>query len=90
MPQDCRSACDWVWINRIEKDGSMKVWSTIYDQIIAGNKTLQYILIRQSYEPITLEQRHKRPQMLENAVNQWNDCLVGYNDWSFEHVNVLV
>lgn len=28
--------------------------------------------------------------MLEDAVNQWTDCLVGYDDWPFEHVNVKV
>lgn len=90
MPQDYRTACDWVWTNRIESEGSMKAWSTVYDQIIAGNGTLQYILIWQSYEPITLEQRQKLAQMLEDAVNQWNDCLVGYDDWPVEHVNVKV
>lgn len=90
MPQDYRTACDWVWTNRIETEGSMKAWSTVYDQIIAGNGTLQYILIWQSYEPITLEQRQKLPQMLEKAVNQWNDCLVGYDDWPVKHVNVKV
>ena len=53
----------------------MKDWATIYDQIVAGNGTLQHILIWQSYEKITLEQRQKLPQMLEDAVNQWTDTL---------------
>ena len=90
MPDDYREAADWIWTNRIESEGSMKDWSTIYDQIIAGNGTLQYILIWQSYEKITLEQRQKLPQMLEDAVNQWTDSLVGYDEWPFEHVNVKV
>lgn len=90
MPSDYREAADWIWTNRIESEGSMKDWSTIYDQIVAGNGTLQYILIWQSYEKITLEQRQKLPQMLEDAVNKWTDCLVGYDDWPFEHVNVKV
>ena len=90
MPQDYKTACDWVWANRIETERSTEAWSTIYDQIIAGNGTLQYILIWQSYTPITLEQRQKLPQMLEDAVNAWTDYLVGYDDWPFEHVNVKV
>lgn len=75
MPSDYKTACDWIWQNRIEKEGSMKDWATIYDQIVAGNGTLQHILIWQSYEKITLEQRQKLPQMLEDAVNQWTDTL---------------
>ena len=90
IPQEYRTACDWIWTNRIEPEGSCKGWSTIYDQIIAGNGTLQYILIWQSYEPITLEQRQKLPQMLEDAVNEWNDCLVGYDGWPVDHVDVKI
>lgn len=90
IPQEYRTACDWIWQNRIEPEGSCKGWSTIYDQIIAGNGTLQYILIWQSYEPLSLEQRRKLPQMLESAVNKWNDCLVGYDNWPVQHVNVKV
>ena len=90
IPQEYRTACDWIWANRIETEGSCKGWSTIYDQIIAGNGTVQYILIWQSYETLTLAQRQKLPQMLEDALNKWNDCLVGYDDWPVEHVNVKV
>ena len=90
MPQEYRTACDWIWANRIETEKSCEAWSTIYDQIVAGNGTLQYILIWQSYEPITLEQRRKLPEMLETAVNRWTDHLVGYDDWPFTHVNVEI
>lgn len=90
IPSDYLTACDWVWANRIEDEGWMTDWATIFDQIVAGNGTLQYILIWQSYEQITLEQRQKLPQMLEDAVNMWTDNLVGYDDWPFEHVNVKV
>lgn len=90
MPSDYATACDWIWTNRIEREGSMKDWATIYDQIVAGNGTLQYILIWQSYEKITLEQRQKLPQMLEDAVNQWTDHLIGYDGWPFQHVNVKI
>ena len=85
-----QTASDWIWENRIKTEKSMENWSTIYDQIIAGNGTLQYILLWQSYEPITLEQRQKLPEMLENALNQWTDHLVGYDDWPYEHIYVKV
>lgn len=90
IPQEYITACDWIWTNRIEPEGSCKGWSTIYDQIIAGKGTLQYILIWQSYETLTLEQRQKLPQMLENVINKWNDCLVGYDDWPVDHVEVKI
>ena len=90
MPQDYRNACDWIWQNRIETEKSCEAWATIYDQIIAGNGTLNYILMWQSYEPITLAQRQRLPEMLENAVNQWTDNLIGYDEWPFTHVNVNV
>ncbi|MBQ8960441.1 MAG: dockerin type I repeat-containing protein [Ruminococcus sp.] len=90
IPADYKTACDWIWQNRIQTERSMEAWSTIYDQIVAGNGTLQYILIWQSYEKITLQQRQKLPQMLEEAVNMWTDNLIGYDDWPFEHVNVKV
>ncbi len=90
IPQEYRTACDWIWTNRIEPEGSCKGWSTIYDQIIAGKGTLQYILIWQSYETLTLEQRQKLPQMLEDAINEWNDCLVGYDEWPVDHVEVKI
>ena len=89
-PAEYLTASDWIWNNRISTEGSAKDWATIYDQIVAGDGTLQYILIWQSYEKITLEQRQKLPQMLEDAVNQWTDYLVGWDGWKFDHVNVKI
>ena len=89
-PAEYLDASDWIWNNRISTEGSAKDWATIYDQIVAGDGTLQYILIWQSYEKITLEQRQKLPQMLEDAVNQWTDYLVGWDGWKFDHVNVKI
>ena len=89
-PAEYLTASDWIWNNRISTEGSAKDWATIYDQIVAGDGTLQYILIWQSYEKITLEQRQKLPQMLEDAINQWTDYLVGWDGWKFDHVNVKI
>ena len=87
---DFQAACDWIWTNRIEPEESVKDRSTIFDQIIAGNGTLQYLLIWQSYEPITLPQRKKLPQMLEDAINQWTDCLIGCDDWPYDRISVKI
>lgn len=89
-PAEYLEASNWIWNNRISTEGSAKDWATIYDQIVAGDGTLQYILIWQSYEKITLEQRQKLPQMLEDAINQWTDYLVGWDGWKFDHVNVKI
>lgn len=53
-PAEYLDASDWIWNNRINTEGSAKDWATIYDQIVAGNGTLHYILMWQSYEKITL------------------------------------
>ena len=90
FPAEYLTASDWIWNNRISTEGSAKDWATIYDQIVAGNGTLHYILMWQSYEKITLEQRQKLPQMLENAINQWTDHLKGWDGWKFDHVNVKI
>ena len=90
IPAAYQTACDWVWQNRIEPEKTMKDRSTVFDQIIAGNGTLQYLLIWQSYEQISPEQRKKLPEMLEKAVNQWTDCLIGYDDWPFDHVKFRI
>jgi len=89
-PSDYQTACDWIWSNRIEPEKTVTDRSTVFDQIIAGNGTLHYILLWQSDAPITLRQRQKLPEMLENAVNQWTDNLIGYDDWPYEHITVKV
>ena len=90
VPSDVQTAYDWIWEHRIVPEATVKDRTTIFDQIIAGNGTLQYILIWQSYAPITLQQRQQLPQMLEHAVNQWTDHLIGYDDWPYEHITVKV
>ena len=36
------------------------------------------------------QQRQNLQQVLETAVNEWTNWLVGYDDWPYEHVNVKI
>ena len=78
MPSAYQSAAEWILQNRIISEGSVKDWATIYDQIVAGNGTLKYVVKWQSKQTITLEQRKQLQTVLETAVNDWTDWLVDY------------
>ena len=90
MPSTYQFAAEWILQNRIISEGSVKDWATIYDQIVAGNGTLKYVVKWQSKQTITLEQRKQLQTVLETAVNDWTDWLVGYENWPYTHVNVQI
>ncbi len=93
MPSEYITACDWVWNNRIyddEHEDWMKDYSTIYGQLIAENGTIRYLIRWDSYQTVTLEQRQQLENVLNDALNKWNDCLEGYENWPFDEVNVKI
>ena len=90
IPTDYQYAADWIWNTRIIGEGSVVSHDTIYDQIIAGKGTLNYIVRWQSYKNITLQQRKQLQTVIETAVNDWNKWLAGYENWPYEHVNVKI
>ncbi len=90
MPSEYEYAAEWIWTNRIEYEGSTVDWDTIFDQIVAGNGTLHYVVQWQSYNTITYEERLALVDVLETAINDWTDWLVGYEDWPFDHVEVEI
>lgn len=90
LPSDYQYACDWIWQNRVEKEHSTENWNTIFDQIIAGKGTVNYVVRWQSYKTITLEQRKQLETMLEKCYNDWNKWLAGYENWPYEHIKVKI
>lgn len=90
MPSDFQYAADWIWTNRIEKEQSTVRRNTIFDQIIAGKGTINYVIKWQSYKTVTYEQRNQFEKMLSDSINAWNDCLAGYENWPYDHINVKV
>lgn len=90
MPSEYQYAADWIWQNRIEKEQSTVRWNTIFDQIIAGKGTINYVVRWQSYKTITLEQRKQFETMLETCYNDWNKWLAGYENWPYEHIDVNI
>lgn len=90
MPSEYSYALDWVWENRIVKENSTGRWNTIFDQIVAGEGTLNYVVRWQSYKTLSLEQRQQFENLLETSVNSWTDYLVGYDGWKYDHIDVSI
>ncbi len=90
MPESYQYAADWIWQNRVEKEQSTARRNTIFDQIIAGNGELHYVIRWQSYKTVTLEQRKQFEALVEESINAWTDWLKDYEDWPYDHVTVKV
>ena len=90
MPSDFQYAADWIWKNRIEREQSTVRRNTIFDQIVAGKGSINYVVKWQSYRTVTYEQRQQFEKMLSDCINAWNDWLAGYENWPYEHIDVKV
>lgn len=90
MPSDYTTAMEWIWTNRFEREGSTTRWNTIFDQIVAGDGTLNFVVRWQSYKTITYEQRQQFETMAQDCVHAWTDLLVGYDDWPYQDVEVNI
>lgn len=94
LPSEYRYAVDWIWENRILNEDSTGKrslrWNSLYDQIIDGKGTINYVVRWQSHKTITLEQRKQFETLLSDAINDWNKWLAGYEEWPYEHINVKI
>ena len=78
MPENYKFAADWIWTNRIQNEKSTERRNTIFDQIIAGKGTINFVVKWQSYKTITYEQRQQMEKLASDSINAWNDYLAGY------------
>ena len=90
MPSEYEYAANWIWENRIVREKSTERWNTLFDQLIAGKGTLNYVVKWQSYKQITPEQRQGFQRVLSSAINAWNDRLAGYENWPYDHIDVKI
>lgn len=94
LPDDYQYATDWIWNNRITAEDSTgtkaKRYNSIFDQIIDGRGTINYVVRWQSYRTVTLEQRKQFETMLSQGINDWAKWLSGYEDWPYDHIDVNV
>jgi hypothetical protein len=94
MPSEYQSAADWIWQNRVVRENSLgsqtRRWNSLFDQIIDGKGTLNYVVRWHSTKTITYEQRQKLETALDECVNAWTDWLVGYENWPYQHVDVKI
>lgn len=94
MPSEYQYAADWIYQNRVQNEDSMgtksKRWNSLFDQIIANNGELNYVVRWQSTQTITYEQRKQFEILVETGVNQWASWLAGYENWPFDHIKVNI
>ncbi|MCR5022556.1 MAG: hypothetical protein K6B18_16520 [Ruminococcus sp.] len=94
MPDKYQSAADWIWQNRVVRENSLgsqtRRWNSLFDQIIDGKGTLNYVVRWHSERAITYEQRQKLEVVLDDCLNAWTDWLVGYENWPYQHVDVNI
>lgn len=90
FPQEYKYAADWIWENRILKEQSTSRRNTIFDQIVAGKGTLNYVVRWQSYKTITYEQRKQFEQLVSDSINGWAKWLSGYENWLYDHIEVKI
>lgn len=90
IPANYKSSIEWVWNNRIVKEGSTKRKNLIFDQIYAGNGTLNYVVRWQSNKSVTLQQRKNIAKLISNQINNWNKHLKGYDGWPYDEIKVNV
>ncbi len=90
LPSEYQYAADWIWQNRVVAENSTGRRNTIFDQIIAGKGTINYVVKWQSYREVTLEQREQFEVLLSDSINAWTDYLVGYENWPYDHIDVKV
>lgn len=90
MPSEYTYAMDWIWENRIVREGSTTRHNLIFDQIIAGEGTLHYVVRWQSSKTVTLQQRKDMEGMIQRNIRSWTDYLSGYENWPYEQVDVKI
>lgn len=90
MPSSYTTAMEWIWTNRIVREGSTTRQNLIFDQIIAGGGTLNYVVRWQSSKTVTLQQRKDMEGMIQRNINSWTDYLSGYDGWPYDHVDVNI
>ena len=90
LPQDYKESMDWIWQNRILDEKSTERRNLIFDQIVAGKGTLNYVVRWQSYQTLTYEQRQKMETMLYNQINAWTKWLVDFEGWPYKEVKVNI
>lgn len=90
IPAKFKPSVEWVWKNRIVKEGSTNRKNLIFDQIYAGKGTLNYVVRWQSPKNLTLQQRKDMASMLSRQVNNWNKQLKGYDGWPYDNITVKI
>ena len=90
MPEAYKESAEWIWQNRCVYEGSTTRRNTIFDQIYAGNGTINFVVRWQSYKTITYEQRQQFEKLASDSINAWNDWLKNYDGWKYDHIDVKI
>ena len=97
MPACMREAADWLRNTRtahepvyFNANGTVRFANSIYDQIWAGNGTVNWAVRWESDRQVTLAQRRAIARMLYEETNKWTRGLIGMEGWPFQEIPVTV
>lgn len=90
MPSEYRESIEWVYNNRVMENNLIVSGNLIFDQIFAGDGTLNYVVRWQSDEVLTLSQREDIKDMLNRQINNWCSLLIDYDGWPYEDITVNI
>ena len=76
-----------VFFNR---NGTIRAQNFIFDQIWAGNGTVNWAVRWESSTAVTLVQRQQIARMLHEEINKWTRPLIGMEGWPFGEIQVEV
>jgi hypothetical protein len=71
-------------------NGTVRAQNFIFDQIWAGNGTVNWAVRWESGNPVTLRQRQQIAVMLHEEINKWTRPLIGMQGWPFGEIQVTI
>ncbi|MCL2578187.1 MAG: InlB B-repeat-containing protein, partial [Defluviitaleaceae bacterium] len=90
-PANFRENFDWFRDSRhIHEPVLFGRHNLIFDQIWAGNGTINFAIRWDSNVVISFEDRRLIQLLLHEEVNRWTRPLIGFEDWPFDEVQVTV
>jgi uncharacterized repeat protein (TIGR02543 family) len=91
IPANFRENFDWFKDSRhVHEAVLFNRNNLIFDQIWAGNGTLNFAVRWDSNVVMTFEDRRLIQNLLHEEVNRWTRSLMGFEDWPFGEIQVTV
>jgi hypothetical protein len=88
IPSAFRENFEWLWNERMPRENSTRTANLIFDQVFAGEGSINWAVRWESNRPVTLAERRNVETMLQELTREWFEPLAGYECWPFDDVTV--